>query len=334
MAGGFASCSGDKEYRQEDVPINFASVSAETEVITRANPTLGKDFVVYGYKNVNSAVQTVFNGYTVTYSASSAGTSESNTHNYEYVHGNQTIKYWDYGASEYNFWAYTGSKSDFNTDGTTLTITGLNLSVTESADIDQKLFSHRYHRQSVTPDVVQLQFLRPYAKVRVMFYTSEEMTGSDKIQLTNIIFGGGTNSIATAGKIAVSYGKTGTEKENIIMTATGHKDYLAFGDTTLDKDHGTTSNNAVLAVPTGGTEWYYTLPLSTEVSAQPFTMSVSIDGDSKTATVPDAYMHWNPNTSYTYIFKITEAGKKIEFYDVLIDPWKYGGSQNEVWKNW
>lgn len=65
-----------------------------------------------------------------------------------------------------------------------------------------------------------------------------------------------------------------------------------------------------------------------------FTLSLNIDGDSKTAVVPAAYMQWQPNTCYTYIFKITEAGKKIEIYDVLIEPWKYGGSQDEEWTNW
>lgn len=330
-----ASCSGEEDLHQEEmfVPINFVSETAETETVTRANTNLGRDFVVYGYKKINDTEQPVFNGYSVTYSANSAGTSTSNTHNYEYVHGDQTIKYWDFGASEYNFWAYTGAKTAFNADGTTLTIDDLALTTTEP-DVTGKMFSSLYHRSPVTTDVVQLKFKHPYAKVRVMFYTSEELTSSDQIQLTGISFGGGTNSIATAGKIVVNYGKTGTEKETVTMTTTAYGDNLTFGNATLDKDHGTASNNAVLAVPTSGTDCYYTIPLSTAASAQAFTMQVSIDGDAKTATVPAAYMHWNPNTVYTYIFKITEAGKKIELDDVLIDPWKYGGSQEEEWKNW
>lgn len=328
-----ASCSGEEDLRQEEmfVPINFASETAETEAVTRANTNLGRNFVVYGYKKINDTEQLVFNGYTVTYSANSAGTSTSNSHNYEYVHDNQTIKYWDFGASEYNFWGATGGT--FTNQGTTLTIDGLALTTTEP-DVTEKMFSSLYHRSPVTTDVVQLKFKRPYAKVCVMLYTSEELTGSDQIQLTGISFGGGANSIATAGKIVVNYGKTGTEKETVTMTATAYGDNLTFGNATLDKDHGTASNNAVLAVPTSGTDWYYAIPLSTAASAQAFTMQVSIDGDAKTATVPAAYMHWNPNTVYTYIFKITEAGKKIEFYDVLVDPWKYGGSQDETWKNW
>lgn len=331
-----ASCSGEEDLRQEEmfVPINFVSETAETEAVTRANTNLGRDFVVYGYKKINDTEQPVFNGYSVTYSANSAGTSTSNTHNYEYVHGDQTIKYWDFGASEYSFWAYTGAKTAFNADGTTLTINDLALTTTEP-DVTGKMFSSLYHRSPVTTNVVQLQFLRPYAKVRVMFYTSEELTGSDQIKLTGISFGGGENSISKNGCMTITYPKSGSTTETVTVTGISSTiDALSFDDATLDKDHGTASNNAVLAVPTGGTDWYYAIPLSTAASAQSFTMQVSIDGNSKTATVPADYMHWNPNTAYTYIFKITEAGKKIEFYDVKIDPWEYGGSQEEEWKNW
>lgn len=326
------SCSGEEELPRSDEQhaISFASVSEEQEMVTRAASALANDFVVYGYKNVAGSTQTVFDGYTVTYQAGSSGTSEDNTHGYCYVNGGQTIRYWDFGATEYNFWGATGGQ--FNSDGTELTISDLSLTTTEPTSLP--LYTQLYHRQPVTTDVVQLQFKHPYAKVRVMFYTSEELTGTNEIQLTGITFGGGAGSIATAGKIAVNYGKTGIENETITMTATGHKDNLTFGNITLSKDHGTASNNSVLAPPTGGTEWYYALPLSTADSAQPFTMQISIDGESKTAVVPDAYMHWSANTSYTYYFKITGAGKKMEFDDVLIDSWKSGGSQDDEWKNW
>lgn len=67
-----------------------------------------------------------------------------------------------------------------------------------------------------------------------------------------------------------------------------------------------------------------------------FIMSAHINGDMewKNAVVPATFMQWKPNYLYTYIFKITDASKKIELYDVKIDPWKYGGSQEEEWNNW
>ena len=35
---------------------------------------------------------------------------------------------------------------------------------------------------------------------------------------------------------------------------------------------------------------------------------MTIDNETKTITVPAAYMQWQPGYSYTYIFKVTEEG--------------------------
>lgn len=309
--------------------------SGHHAVRRKAPVALQSNFTVWGYKTKpGPEVQQVFGGYNVTYAAGTAHTTESNTHDYEYVGGEQTIKYWDYGASEYRFWGATGG--NFNDDGTELSISDLALTTTEPDDVTEKMFSTLYHRSPVTSDVVQLQFKRPYAKVRVMFYTSEPSTGGNEIQLTGITFGGGTASIVKRGSMTITYPQSGSATETITVTGDASpgstQDALSFGNVTLDATHGTASNNAVLAVPTGGTEWYYTLPVTSSPAA--FTLSLNIDDDSKTAVVPAGYMQWQPNTCYTYIFKITEAGKKIEIYDVLIDPWKYGGSQEETWTNW
>lgn len=307
--------------------------SGRKAVRRKAAVALQSDFTVWGYKTKpGPELQQVFNGYTVEYTENTAHTTESNTHDYEYVGGGQTIKYWDYGASEYRFWGATGGS--FNTDGTTLTLSGLTLTTTEPTS--SALYSQLYQRSPVSSDVVQLQFKRPYAKVRLLFYTTEEQTGDDQILLTDISFSGGTASIVNSGSMTITYPQSGSATETITVTGDASpgstQDALSFGNVTLDATHGTASNNAVLAVPTGGTEWYYTLPVTSSPAA--FTLSLNIDDDPKTAVVPAGYMQWQPNTCYTYIFKITEAGKKIEIYDVLIEPWKYGGSQEETWTNW
>lgn len=339
MAGWLTACSGDEKIRQEEIPINFTSETAETEVVTRANTNLGRGFVVYGYKTVNSATQQVFKGYTVTYSASSAGTSESNTHNYEYVHGNQTIKYWDFGANEYNFWGYTGDKSHFTDDGTTLTLTisDVEQSVKEP-NVTERMFSALYHRSPVSTDVVRLQFKRPYTKVRVMFYTGMTLTDKtfdnikfDNIKITGITFGPASpKQIITKGSLQITYPKSGVGPEAYSTTTTASAESLSFGKVTLDHTYGTASNNAVIAVPTGGSEFYYVVPNN---YSTPFTLSANIDGEDKAAVVPANFMNWRPNFVYTYIFKIS-GGKYMELYDVQIAPWKYGGSQEEEWKNW
>ena len=332
MVVTLASCSGEEEIRQEEVqvPINFASIADETEAVTRANTTLGRDFVVYGYKNAGGTEQTVFDGYQVHYLANSAGTSEDNTHDYTYVFGSQTLKYWDFSASEYNFWGATGGT--FTNGGTELTISGLTLTTTEPTELP--LFSVLYHRSPVSTDVVQLRFKRPYAKVRVLFYTNQELSDKpfDNIKISDITFGPESpGQIVTGGNLKVKYPKNGEGPEVYSTTSTASADNLTFeGEVQLDHTHGTASNNAVTAVPTGGTEYYYVVPND---NATPFTLSARVDNEDKTAVVPANFMDWKPNFVYTYIFKIS-GGKYMEFYDVQIDPWQYGGSQEDEWQNW
>lgn len=346
------ACTGDEiepvvPIPNDECPIAFACImenetnmqqgSGRSAIRRKAPTTLAQNFKLWGYKTTATGTQSVFDGYNIEYKNGTAGTTESNTHDYDYVGvennelsgGIQTIKYWDFGASAYRFWGATGG--EFSANGTTLTIPGLSLSTAEPTT---PLFSALYHRSPVSSEVVQLQFKRPYSKVRVMFYNSEELTGDDQVLLTDISFGGGTGSIATSGELVVTYPTTGTTTETITLTNSATQDALTFNGVTLDATHGTTSNNAVLAVPTGGTDWYYTLPLSTTATAPAFTLNATIDGEAKTATIPTAYMQWKPNTSYTYIFKISESGNKLDYGDVIIEPWLFGGSQDEEWRNW
>ena len=122
-------------------PIVFSSLKNN---ITRGDITgkaaadsLGKKFVVSGYKGSLTAWQTadndannikkssmVFDNYLVEYGENTAHTTESNTNNWEYVGKGlidwakangitkQTIKYWDYSQDQYDFIAWsTGKKT-------------------------------------------------------------------------------------------------------------------------------------------------------------------------------------------------------------------------------
>ena len=109
---------------------------------------LGNNFYVTGTKGTETETKLspnlVFDNYLVHYGANTAGTTESNTANWEYVGivpgttsgcenyvklsalNSQTIKYWDYSANQYDFFGFsTGkkhavSKSEF-TGGSALT---------------------------------------------------------------------------------------------------------------------------------------------------------------------------------------------------------------------
>ncbi len=126
---------------RDEVAIGFGS---GLRAITRADVTgaaaadsLGGNFVVYGVKSdgtpfgATAVCDTVFDHYNVNWGANTANTTTSNTANWEYVGqakhqygpaGDQTIKYWDYAKSQYDFIAYSKGKDN---DG--LTVTEINV---------------------------------------------------------------------------------------------------------------------------------------------------------------------------------------------------------------
>lgn len=121
----------------DEVAIGFGS---GLRAITRADVTgaaaadsLGGNFVVFGVKSnggnfsQDNVCDTVFDHYNVNWGANTAYTTTSNSANWEYVGqtkhaygpaGDQTIKYWDYAKSQYDFIAYSKGK---NNDGLTVT---------------------------------------------------------------------------------------------------------------------------------------------------------------------------------------------------------------------
>lgn len=108
--------------------------------ITRANDDhvgadaaqlLGNKFIVAGFKGETPTsgitTTTVFDHYTVEWKASTAGTTADNTSDWKYVgsqpqsglasiSGSQTIKYWDYSTSQYDFIAFSAGKANIVTD--------------------------------------------------------------------------------------------------------------------------------------------------------------------------------------------------------------------------
>lgn len=363
-AVAWVSCADGQELPEQEpidhYPIAFSSVAAEQEEMTRAT-TLGKDFVVYGYKNVASNQQTVFNGYVVKYAAGSANSSEDNTHGYYYVNPeiNQFVKYWDYSATEYHYWGYVKNADAITPadGGQTLTISGLSVSITEPVNYListlKKVTKEDYNQ------VVQLRFVHPYAKVRVMVYSGEELEPAqggkdgDAIELSQISFGpNGDNKIVKSATIKVSYPLTGTATETYSIQTPSYVDkfeYQGFDSSSSGSDkvlkltsENCASNKAAIAYPIEAAAaspenaFYYVLPIGTGVAVNDYKFEVCVNGDDelKTAVVPAVYMQWKPNYSYTYIFKITEAGKKMSFYDVMVEPWHYGGSKDDTWTNW
>lgn len=125
-----ASCSSDDFLGDTtgNVQSNTSAINFDggTGKITRATlegdkaaKALNNNYVVYGYKTAqDNSTTTVFDHYTI-YWNNQAGKTESNTCGWEYVGQNanslsklpedkdQTIKYWDYSASQYDFVAFS-----------------------------------------------------------------------------------------------------------------------------------------------------------------------------------------------------------------------------------
>lgn len=137
-----ASCTSDEYMGQPNGSSGNGEISFGTFMQKRtrgseltgqtAAEKLGNQFIVFGEKFTSAenaaAGQTVFPNYVVKYDAGTAYTTESNTHNWEYVGdwsnyassnvpaitGNQTIKYWDYSAQGYTFHAFSASQFDLD----------------------------------------------------------------------------------------------------------------------------------------------------------------------------------------------------------------------------
>lgn len=195
--------------------------STDSKGITRAGSTgadaaevLNKNFVVFGTKTSSGASQTVFDNYQANFVTNSAHTTTSNSAGWEYVgyknlpYGTttasgetlnangvasnatssgveQSIKYWDYSASQYDFFAYSlgkgvtsGGTTTYakasalgwdNTSGKyTYTLSGTTAQL--SACYISDLLTMNSTAMSATNTQVSLQFQQLVSKLRIGLY--------------------------------------------------------------------------------------------------------------------------------------------------------------------
>ena len=176
--------NGQEVAKQGNGEITFVAGNAKTTragefVGATAAEKLGGMFVVEGTKGSEQenspSTDVVFDNYLVGYTANSAGRTETNTNNWEYVgkeagiadrmtaatwgtlHGDgaakaQTVKYWDYSTAQYDFIAWSTGLREAVTDaavagtkvkvtrintGTTLSSNGFKLTAASAADLMQ-----------------------------------------------------------------------------------------------------------------------------------------------------------------------------------------------------
>lgn len=376
-----ASCSsndfvGDESPQTSSGNVGAISFTSGTPAVTRASGSdaaglLNNNFVVFGYKTVNSTSSKVFDNYQVNYVASTANTTESNSAGWEYVgyknlpYGtgtktnevvtlnydgvatnaattgvNQSIKYWDFAATSYDFFAYSLGAGDTNAGTTWAKASAMsNSTYTLEGTGAQLATCYISNKKSVTPSTnateVDLEFRSFMSQIELKFY--ETIPGYSVKELKFYSDGvANSNSgeqpflftteevIPSGGKYTVTFDNNGKALLAFDTQTASNVSSIAFDQTltsyATESDYretytantyiGRTSNAATSTAPVP------VLPNPQNTSALNLRMDytlVSRDGTGEeidvkgaTAVVPAVYAQWQPNYKYTYIFKITD----------------------------
>lgn len=386
-----ASCSSDDflgenpgTAQNATTAINFGGEAGKTtrgiQKGSTAAAILKNHFVVFGDKTNAAGTQAVYDHYDVQWIGDEADKkTQTNQHGWEYVGytpnknsslvdgATQSIKYWDYSASEYNFAAFSlGNltdptdpyKNQLKYNDATGTIAGGNVKISQIKqnakeysvegaveDITKLYISDRITAKpngTTSPDIdyqkpVQFNFralktlvrmgifetVNGYSVKEVKFYSSTKTTSATATG-TPGLYSENNTIPAGNGTATITFGEDKTKgeynKAMVKWTSTANTKDITFGNLTLkaaeskeeagDNYLGRTSANASLPKD------YNTVIPSAEIGALTLKVDytlVSTDGSKEeikvtgaTAVVPAEYTKWQPNYSYTYIFKISD----------------------------
>ena len=338
---GISGCSSGQlpePVAEQQIPVNFSGQQGDLQAATRATTSLQEtgvsSFKVWGYKNMSydggtstyGGLQNVFPAYTVNWIANSAATTTTNSHEWEYVGINsQTIKYWDFSANAYRFFAYASGKATVSpatspspvtedtSDATKVSFTTTIDCTTEAGRDAAPYFSELWFSNDKLADygkVVTLQFIKPFARVRFQFIYMDRLD-VDRSDLSLIKFCPTTGGIATAGSVTVNYPLTGTGT----------------------KETWSASTTSTIPAFTVDEQWYYVMPA---FSQSDYRLEVAVvTNELQTATVPSQFMQWQPGFQYTYVFKITKGGSiTLDVIQVAMKDWNEKSTVDRAVYNW
>lgn len=373
------SCSGSDDTLAPNPPVppqpgiekpivfsgNLSEGKSESHARTRAGletilPDGQKSFKVWtvknnGYTTEYTDPQFVMWNYNVKWIENSAGTTTSNTNDWEYVNQQegtateQSIKYWDYDAKAYRFFGYAGT--GVTVDGSAASTTSVSLSfaaaatenpVSDPVTLPASPYYSKLWFSTGNPTVypnkqfgqsVQLEFLQPYVKVRFLFRQSESSDMVFTLENKSFKPTDATKTIATAGTFAMTYPLSGSSTEESwsvtpVTPGTEGTDYL----TAFTQDYYEAAEDETDAgILAGQKMWYVVLPAANQGT---YTLSVMVNSDPRTVVVPAQYMNWEPGYEYTYIFKITDpGGVELDGVYVGFKPWTEYDGNKEIY-NW
>lgn len=364
-----AACSSDPAVPEQPdehlVPICIGGgQQTDMQPVTRAGEAhpLEQDhqsFKVWGYKTMGYDLKTkiysdyknVMDQYIVQWTQNTAGSTESNSSDWEYVgipngyaagtdsEGNpkpQTIKYWDFLATSYRYFGFAphtetkveyGEKGDKqpNKDGSGYWWYNISFDA-DATDPDAAPLISKLWFANDRADygkTVTLEFIKPVSKVRIRLIDAEGKTiesPRDNFGFTDLLFApaNGDPGIVQKGKLKVSYALTGP------ATVANYLPQVEI----VGSPVGTVTINQI---DNTYSQWYYVLP---HVEQGDYKLTGHIGSSKKEATVPSEYMSWFPNMEYTYIFKMTDH--EFQFIDIVqigVTEWQTESSKHDIY-NW
>ena len=354
------------------------TLNMKTPAVTRTDKTGGaaaddlkRNFVLFGYKTMPSPAtspQTVFDNYQVNYTENTAKTTTTNSSNWEYVgfkrltadmtdnkgvavnaenaanaaDAEQTIKYWDFSATNYKFFAYSlgkGRNSGTSYANASLMTNETNEHYTLIGDKEQLGTCYISELKTIVPNIshleVNLRFLSFLSKIQLGFY--ETIPGYSVKSLSFYLGDGSASAVPNlyassailplAGKYTITFNSDGkpliawdAEYEakaiqqdvtfGAIPTTTGNYANRDYREDNVENTYiGRASNTATK------TNVIEMLPynVGADLTLKVDYVLVSRDGSGETieakgatAKIPAAYTQWKPNSKYTYLFKISD----------------------------
>ncbi len=231
----------------------------------------------------------------------------------------------------------------------------------------------KYVPKSKYGQPVTLTFLRYCSRVRIGFYEDITQSGGDKrykvvgvdfyrvnddgtfntneLPTTNVCLRG---NFLNEGKVRLTYTnasfKGGDNIDNVttetVPVENGTSKYMDFGVLNIAGTQSgalPTSSSEALFTTNNGSQYTKVLPYNnTEGLTLQCDILVRNQNESQftqqnvLASIPAHYTNWQPNQSYTYIFKIvtTPDGAAIILANVEVESWKSDGLIEDEWHNW
>ena len=231
----------------------------------------------------------------------------------------------------------------------------------------------KYVPKSKYGQPVTLTFLRYCSRIRIGFYEDITQSGGDKrykvvgvdfyrvnddgtfntneLPTTNVSLRG---DFVNEGKVRLTYTnasfKGGDNIDNVttetVPVENGTSKYMDFGVLNIAGTQSgalPTSSSEALFTTNNGSQYTKVLPYNnTEGLTLQCDILVRNQNESQftqqnvLASIPAHYTNWQPNQSYTYIFKIvtTPDGAAIILANVEVESWKSDGLIEDEWHNW